>query len=1206
MKKSLLLILSVFVLFGIKQYLPISIFEDSAISQKVTKEQRIQGAIEEEFKRTKDLTLGYPPTEELQLALKATKRMQAQQLLTQRGTIGNAKWRERGPSNIGGRTRAILIDKNDPSGNTIWAGGVGGGLWKTNDISDVAPVWENANDFLENLAIGSIAQNPIQPNLMFLGTGEGFPNADAIRGLGIFRSTDGGENWSLLPSTDNSTFRLTRSLLVHPVTGDVYAATNNGLWRSNDNGDTWSKSLGYSPPNDFAGNEMYDVLYASNGFLYASTSGSVYRSSTGNQGDWESLSGGGSGFPTGLSRIELTVCETAPNVLYILGSIGGGASPVYTSNNGGDTWQQRALPSGFGGDEFTNGQAWYDLDIAVNPFNPNHIAVGGVPILFSNDGGITFSRFAQNMHVDQHKILFDKDRENVIYFGNDGGIYRSITGTSQQVENKNTGYNVTQFYGCAIHPEESSTYFLGGTQDNNSLQMNAIGVATGRSVRGGDGFLCHIDEDEPAIQMVSSQFGSYGLSTDGGQNFSGGAELNGGFLNPSDYDSDSNIMYAQTNDGDFYRWNVDNNTIELVDISGLNPNISTIAVDPNTANRIYIGTFSGSIIRVDNAHEGSSVSGSSLSPPGGGTISSIYVEDGDAEHILVTKSNYGSKSVYESKNGGATWLDVEGNIPNMPVRWGIFSPTDPTQAMIATEAGVWTTEFLDGTNTVWIPPVEGRGIPLVRVDMLQIRKSDNIVLAATHGRGLFTTDVFAAPKAKMFIDQVGYLDVLLDFSGELSLSADEYLWDFGDGATSTDENTVHSYSSVGTYPISLTINQSLTDNSTLKILPDVATPYAPETANYGGDFEGETQQYGVETIQGSSFERGNSTMPGKSGTHSGENAFVVGLNEEYYQKGTHTNLYLPNFDMEDPGIYEFSFWTEYRLSSGKDGFRVEYSLDKGSTWEQLGSVDDPDWYNTKNSNLDNASFPIGASYFSGQKLAYVPYKLNISHLAGNKNVAFRFVFKGGYTGNYRGVAIDDVSITKYDGALETQIFDFSGEYTKPAEITVSWNTQPEYNCVRFELERSINGKIFEKVADIQADGFTTADLSNYAESVLAQRDLYFFKLKVINENEAIDYSYEFETPIIVVKREADEAKVFDPFPNPFFDNINLTFNDNIQETVTYDMFNAAGQLVLKGVIDAPGIFATIHVPGGLVAGVYFLQIRIGEGEAQVFKLFGGI
>ncbi len=1207
MKKLLLITVSILTVFGLGTRI-VSMTQKKGHSEKVTKQQRIQGAIEEDFKRTKDLALGYPPTEELIKAIEETKRMQAQQSHSQRSMITNAKWRERGPSNIGGRTRTIMIDKNDPSGNTIWAGGVGGGLWKTEDISVDAPIWKNVNDFLENLAISAMAQNPNRPDLMFLGTGEGFPNVDAIRGIGIFRSTDGGDNWELLPNTNNSTFRLTRALLVHPETEDVYAATTHGVWRSSNDGDTWEKVLGYNPPIDFSGDQIYDLVYATNGLLYASSSGSVYRTSTGNYGDWESLSGGGSGFPSGLSRIELAVCDIAPNVLYILGNTGGGASNVYTSNDGGDTWQQRALPSGSGGGEFTNGQAWYDLEIAVNPFNPLHVAVGGVPVLFSNDGGLTFSRFAQNMHVDQHKILFDPNRENVIYFGNDGGIYRSITGTSQQVENKNTGYNVTQFYGCAIHPEEGSSYFLGGTQDNNSLQLNAIGISSARGVRGGDGFLCHIDQNEPDIQMVSSQFGSYGLSTNGGLGFSGGAEMNGGFLNPSDYDDDANIMYAQTNDGDFYRWNVDNNQLDLVDISGFNPNVSTVAVDPNVDNRVYFGTFSGSIIRVDNAHEGNSVEGTSFSLSGGGTISSIYIEDGNADHLLVTKSNYGANSVYESTNGGDTWTNVEGNLPNMPVRWGIFSPKDPTQAMIATEAGVWTTELLDGGNTVWIPPVEGRGIPLVRVDMLQIRKSDNIVLAATHGRGLFTTDVFAEPKAKMFIDQVGYTDVDLDFSGELSLAADEYLWDFGDGQSSTQETAVHSYPNVGDYPIALTINGTLTDFDTLSILPDLNAPYAEGVAGYGGDFEGETQQYAVETRRGSSFERGNSTMPGKSGTHSGAYAFVVGLNEEYYQNNTRTNLYLPNFNMEAPGIYEFSFWTEYRFSSGKDGFRVEYSLDKGVTWSQLGSVDDPNWYNTKNTNLDNASFPRGASYFSGQKLAYVQYKLNISDLAGNENVAFRFVFRGGASGNYRGMAIDDVSITKYEGELKTQVFDFSGDYTDPAEITVTWNTQPEYNCSRFELYRSINGKTFEKVGDIPAVGLTTTDLNTYSQSTLAQRDLYFFKLKVINENEAIGYSYEFETPVIVIRRDkTEEAKTFNPFPNPFFDNINLTFNADVQEKVTYNLFNTAGQIVLQGIIESPGIFARIDLGGGgLPTGVYFLQVRIGEGEAQVFKMFGGI
>ncbi|GJM36521.1 MAG: glycosyl hydrolase [Saprospiraceae bacterium] len=1173
------------------------------------KAQSIKDAFEENFRRTMDLELGYPPSERLLTALEQTRRMQKTFAESgNRSGIGEARWRERGPSNIGGRTRAILIDQNDPNRNKLWVGSVAGGLWKTDDASAGSPKWDKVDDYLDNMAIGAITQDPNDPQYIYFGTGEGYNNADAVPGLGLFRSSDGGENWEILNATINNNFRRTRTMMVHPVTSDVYAGTSQGLWRSTDHGDTWNQIMGFLPPNLFASDDIYDVLYTSNGYIYVSTAREVYRSMSGNVNDWEKMSLTESGFPSGLSRVELTVSESNPNVLYILGNENGGASQVYTSIDGGATWLPRSRPSHENnGGEFTNGQAWYDLEIEVDPFNPNHVIVGGVPIFRSLNGGLNWERFAIDMHVDQHKVVFDKEIEGRIYFGNDGGIFRSTLGSGLQVQNKNTGYNVTQFYACAIHPEAFTDYFLGGTQDNSSLQLKGFGIQTARNVRGGDGFLCHIDEDEPQYQMVSSQFGGYSLSTNGGSTFSDAADFNGGFLNPSDYDSESNIMYAQTGDGDFYRWKINTNVTELVNISGFSGGVSTIAVDPNTPNRVYFGTFnSGRIIMVDDAHTGDLVNGVQLIGITG-TVSSIDIEVGNPNHLLATVSNYGAVSVWESNNGGQNWINSEGpSLPDMPVRWGIFNPRDATQAMIATEAGVWVTELLDGPSTVWIPPVQGIGTPLVRTDMLQVRRSDNIVLAATHGRGLFTTDVFADPTVRMTTDQVGYTQAPIKFIGELSYNADTYLWDFGDGDTGTGENETHFYDAVGEYPITFTINGDQSLTSSVKILPDRAAPYIPGANNYSGDFEGFTEQYAVETIQGSAFERGNSTVSGKEGTHSGENAFVLGLNEETYQPNSHSILYLPNFDLSQRGIYEFSFWTRFRLNNGFDGFRVEYSKNRGQSWAQLGTADDPNWYNFRNDNLDNVGFSQGASYFSGEKNGYVQYKLNISGLSGEGHVAFRFVFKASDSGNKRGVAIDDVEISKYDGELATKLLSFTGEYTTDTEITLSWLTQPEYFCSSFQLERSFNGRVFEEIESVLARGRTTSAMNSYNQTTLGQRPVIFYRMKVINRNEDIDYNYEFYSPTIVMKKDDEKPlEAISTYPNPFRDHFFLTFNEVLETDIAYDLFNEAGQFIAKGIIPAGDVFGEVQT-GLLPSGVYILSLNLEGQEPQVFKLMGGM
>lgn len=1169
----------------------------------------IKHALEDNFERTKDPALGYPPTERLAAALAYAQRLQVEMLSEEKSlkSLASARWRERGPNNMGGRTRAILIDQNDPTRRTIWAGSVSGGLWKCNDITADPPVWEIVSDHLENMAVGALAQDPVNPQVIYMGTGEGFSNLDAVRGRGIFKSEDGGNTWAVLPSTANSnTFRFTRDIFIHPETGDIYAATPSGLMRSQNGGQAWAKVLGLGV--SLANNSMFDIQYApSTGMLFASNTNAVWRSPSGNPGAWQNISTAATGFPTGLSRVEMTLSSSNPDIIYIIGDLDGGASNVYITTDGGASWTQRARPNNANGSEFTNGQAWYDLEIAVDPFNPAHVIVGGVRIMRSVNSGLNWSFFADNMHVDHHKFIFDPLQQGIIYFGNDGGIYRSANGSAPTVDNKNRGYNVTQFYACAFHPEAGSNYMLGGTQDNNSLQLNDNGITSARVVRGGDGMFCHIDQIDPDIQMVSSQNARYSISTDGGQTWTNAVNLEGRFVSPSDYDSESKILYSQTNaeGGDFYRWSVLTGTTELVQILPSSISISSVAVDPNVPNRVYFGAFSnGRILRVENAHTGSSVTGVALSPLPG-TVSSIDIEYGNPDHLLATVSNYGVPSVFESFNGGQSWINVEGNLPDMPVRWGVFNPANSRQAMIATEAGVWATEFLDGDNTEWLPPLPGQGIPLVRTDMLKVRRSDRVVLAATHGRGLYTSNAFAEPSARALFPPVAYQNAPVRFLGELSSNAESYFWDFGNGNTSTEENPEHIFAAPGEYTVTLTVNGELSTTSSIKVLPDRPLPYLPGKPAYGGDFEGFTEQYAVHTISGSAFERGKSSIAKKDGTHSGENAFVLGLNEEFYQANTNTVLYLSNFDFSEPTLYDFSFWGKWEIHNGFDGFRVEYSTDKGNTWEALGNQVLPNWYNFRNNNLTGAAFPNGNSYFTGNRTTWTEYKLNVSFLAGNPNVAFRVVFRSDGSGNHTGVAIDDVRIEKYEGEVVTKLLNFSGSYPNPTDIRLDWNTAPEYHCRTFEVERSTNGRDFERIAVVPATGILTAEPQSYSATSPGLRNLYFFRLRVLNQDPAGDYNYEFYSPIIAMQRAEQAGLVSRVFPSPFGSAIGVTFNGIVEQSVEYELFDIAGRLVLRGKSAGPGAFLEIDTGNRLAKGAYVLRLRVGDTAYETFKIAGG-
>ncbi len=1188
---------------------------------KPPKRTRIDEAIKWRKEVTQDPALGYVPYDRMLAVYRRIEELKATAHL-RTGSLSTARWRDRGPFDVGGRTRAILIDKNDPSGNTIFSAGVTGGLWKTDNISLTSPTWTAIGHNYQNINISAIAQDASNPNIMYFGTGE--PHGGAGRGLGIWKSTNGGTSWTQLGSTINANFYYVVRLFVHPTTGDVYAGTESGLYKSKDGGSTWIKVLGQGVSPGIS-NAITDIEFAADGAIYISDghnggSSSIYRSDAGaNQGDigsWTRLTIGGSGFPSGRTRVEIAVAPSNANVIYALTAQGGDASGIYRSGNRGANWVKTSdAPPALGMGIFTRGQAWYDLTIAVNPTNENNLIIGGIDLLSSSSGGSTWTQISQwfggggfqYVHADQHAIVWDIDRPSRVLFGNDGGIAFSSNG-GQTIRHKNTGYNVTQFYALAMHPDTLSNYFLAGAQDNGTQQFNSYDIAVTQEVLGGDGFTCHIDQDDGLVQIISLYFGDYRISTDGGQTFGtlrASGALGSGFYSPSDWDNQADIFYSQTSsNGRFHRWKLSEgagNDGQDVDITSFNGSIRCVYTSDNVNNRIYIGSTAGRILKIESAHVGTSVNGTAINVPAGGTISSIVEEKGNPDHLIATLSNYGVNSIWESTNGGSNWTSVEGDLPDMPVNWGAFHPYDGDKFLVGTDAGVWVTEDLNGGATNWV--VSG-DMPIVRTDMLQTRTSDGIIAAGTYGRGIFTTDFLSPSVPRMALKRVTYLNANPGFS-DFSINAQKWLWDFGNGSTSTDEEPTYTYNAIGTYNVSLTINDTATVSDVVKVLPDRPTPYTNEAAVYGGDFEGNDQDFGVDTRSGTAWEKGNSTIPTKNGANSGNNAWVTGLTNNFYANNTETYLYTPNYDLTDEAIYELKFFAKYNISQGFDGLQVQYSINKGQSWQVLGeenpNVDEDlnKWYNYTSTSAQTA-FPIGTGYFTGFEPNWKQYKIALNNLIGEPNVAFRFAFKSNASNRQAGVAIDDVILTKYDDILETVLRSFEGAFTTPlgSEISLDWTTQPEYRCKHFKIQVSENGKDYtEYIVEIPAQG-STADLTSYNYSPLNMiKDLYYFKLKVVDFDDNF-----FMSDVVVVSRNDKDAPLDlgKVYPNPFGNYLDLAFTQFVDENIIINLYDAAGRLVISEGMVPNDVYVRIPT-AKLQSGVYILEILSNGGDDRIVR-----
>lgn len=705
-----------------------------------------------EIERTKDPATGRVPWNRLLTAMQATE------LSRQTHRTDALSWIERGPNGdfygpqgnsrpnndqTGGRIRAAMVDSLDPTHKTVWVGGVDGGLWKTTDITATPANWAPVNDFFSNLAIAAICQDPRVgfQNIMYFCTGESYFNADAVRGVGVFKSTDGGATWNFLASTASY---LNGTRILCDAAGNVYLGTRgSGLLRSTDGGTSWTNITPTGLNND-----VCDLELSSTGRLHVATgifSGSGYRytdnpATVTSGAGWTTPS---TPFTTFSQRTELAV---SGNTLYACPDNASHQVPsIWKSSDGGATWTVTASQPG--GGTWANGQGWYSLSCVINPTDPNQVIVGGLDNYKTTNGGTSWSQIStwvgtsgQYVHADQHNSIW-WDGGTKLMFTCDGGVHFSSDGGTT-IRDRNKGLRLKQFYSIAIHPSQTN-YFISGAQDNGVHRLDHPGLDSSIEVYGGDGCYVAIDQDQPQYQFGSYVYNVYRRSTNNGASWTTPVSntSTGRFVNPWDYDNAGNIVYACSGNGNYLRW--DNpqtgGTTTTVTVSGFTGQVSAVHVSPYTANRVYFGMGSGGQVWVvNNANTGSSVSATNITPPGASGYVNCIVTGASDQDILVCISSYGVNNIYLTTDGGTTWTACDGNLPDMPVRWALFHPDGDTKAFIATETGVWETNQLNGASTVW---TANNTFPNVRTDMIKYRPSDRTIAAGTHGRGIWSATI---------------------------------------------------------------------------------------------------------------------------------------------------------------------------------------------------------------------------------------------------------------------------------------------------------------------------------------------------------------------------------------------------------------------------------------------------------------------------------
>ena len=655
-------------------------------------------------------------------------------------------WTALGPFNHGGRTRVIRFHPVDQT--IMFVGAVGGGLFKSVDSGQN---WFPITDDLPNLAVGSFEIHPECPDTMFLGTGEGYLNIDAIKGIGLLRSIDGGQSWQ----TTGMSYPYTAGKSIYEIDLDprnpniVFASNTTGLYKSIDAGDNFVlvragniDELQRDPQNP-------DVMLCSAADPFGGSGGSVYRSAD-NGDTWSSVNTGLPN-PQTIGRIVLTFYPGNSQIVYA--GISGTSSHngnqmigIYRSIDNGNTWIQMSLD----GESHYASQGWYDMAIAVKPDDATIVYSSGLDLYRSWNSGMFWDQktdwwqsygHPRFVHADHHDIIFHPDNPEELWAATDGGVFKSTDGGTNWTE-MNQGYNTFQYYAMG-NATLDTVLAYGGTQDNGTSKY--VGDPNWDEVFGGDGGYCVVDYTDDDVVYVEYQYGARHRSDDGGHNFvsiNEGITGNGAWVTPMILDPfDHNTIYTTTTNGGVWKSTSRGDFNNWENIGPAGSQNQVMAASPLVPGLLYIGS-SGAVYRRDPVTEQWSQVTGNLP---GRTVTRVVPDPFSPDGVYVTVSGFGNGHVYKSTQGGNVWEDISGNLPDVPFQDVIVDLTEPGTLYAGGDLGVYRT--LDGGEN-W--EIYGEGMPVVRVDDMEMQTVSGKLRVATHGRGMWEIQTGSSDLALLY------------------------------------------------------------------------------------------------------------------------------------------------------------------------------------------------------------------------------------------------------------------------------------------------------------------------------------------------------------------------------------------------------------------------------------------------------------------------
>lgn len=687
-------------------------------------------------------------------ALRKLSIEQARELQATAAREGGANWVQRGPSNIGGRITTMAISQQNP--NILYAGGADGGVLKS---TNAGVNWTPLFDDQPSLSMGSIAVDPTNDNIVYVGTGEANSSGDSYDGFGMVKSTNGGATWF------SSGLELTRHIgkvVIDPLnTNVIYVAAmgtlfssnpDRGVYKSTDAGASWTRVLYINDSTgvvDVAINPQNpNILLAAAWQRMRGPQGrryvggvhtGIYRTTNGGV-TWELLANGLPAPAANIGRPGVAIAPSNPLVAYVAyADDPGNFRGVYKTTNGGDSWTRTSdgslssLYSNFG---------WYFGKVFINPVNENNVYVFGVSIGKTTNGGSTWS-VQSTTHADNHAMVFHPTDQSILYIGNDGGRAKSVNGSTSWTRETNQDLYITQFYAGYIDflsPNNS----IGGTQDNGTPRTTTGLHQDWVSINGGDGFYAAIDYTNSNNQWAESQYGAIRRTTN---NWGTNLGATSGFSGRTNWSTPiiidpNNPLVLYTGSERVFRtvngavsWSPISPDLSGGPVPGFSnyATVTTIDVAKTDSAVIMAGTDDSRVWVTTNT--GASWTNISATLPNR-YVTRVRFDPTDHMIAYVTFSGYRYDSplphIFRTTNLGQTWQDISSNLPEAPINVVLVDPAHTNRLYVGTDVGCY---FTTNTGASW--HAMGTGLPNVAVSDMQLHGPTRIARAFTHGRSMW-------------------------------------------------------------------------------------------------------------------------------------------------------------------------------------------------------------------------------------------------------------------------------------------------------------------------------------------------------------------------------------------------------------------------------------------------------------------------------------